>query len=232
MARGPIEPMPAMGALEGIAKSLFMAATRREFSGCLKWLGATGKVGDRRYPTWRFRGNSRNAARWAWHLFREPIDKPDVQLIRTCETELCVEPTHFRIKQKAPKLAAAPAPTTRHAEKTWTAGLRRPKPGRHVGKLKAVTPVRHDHVELRADWTVSLHARQRATELGFTLNDVYLAVEHPEVTYVSSDEYGKSAFIHQRGDCAVAVLRDRKVVQTVLLRRTDEWLHGRDRRNA
>ena len=79
---------------------------------------------------------------------------------------------------------------------------------------------------------VSSHARHRASELGFTLAEVEACVASPDQSYPSHIRYGAHRRVYQRGDLAVVVAEDTRVVVTVLLRRVDRWEHGRDRRAA
>lgn len=79
-------------------------------------------------------------------------------------------------------------------------------------------------------WRLTVHARARAAELGFTVAEVLLAAVDPEVTY-RSRRFPDMA-THQRGDLAVACWPDTRTVCTVLLRSAERWEHGRDVRSA
>ena len=72
-------------------------------------------------------------------------------------------------------------------------------------------------------WAFTRHARLRMEEHGFTVADVLLAVNEPEISYDQGDRPGER--IHQRGRCAVAVIVSERVIKTVLLRQTDDWIH-------
>ena len=69
----------------------------------------------------------------------------------------------------------------------------------------------------------------RGRELGFTVEEIQHAVLFPEVSY-AQPERGDGEEIRQIGDLAIGVNAKERVVKTVLLRRLDRWVHGRDRR--
>lgn len=220
MARGPILAMPDLGSVHRVVTELFMADTRRTHTGCLQWLGPVTRVGERRYPFFTWQGHNTTAARWAWHLTVEPL-KAGQQLLRTCDNELCVEPKHHEIKAKRERAAVRPV-----EEPVESSGVVYPEePATPLSVPPARTPGLTDR---HLDFRLSHHARRRAQELGFAVNEVLLAAAEPEQSYVSAKRYGEDTYVHQRGDLAVAVHRPDRMVLTVLLRRQDEWTHGVD----
>lgn len=85
----------------------------------------------------------------------------------------------------------------------------------------------------RYGWYITGHARTRAQELGFSLEDILAALRCPEITYRQTDR-GDTAFMYLLGDIAIGAKVDpvagERVACTVLLRRDSEWEHGKDRR--
>lgn len=231
MARGPIEPMPELspGILE-IARDQFLRMTYRHQDGHLIWKGRMEKVGQYRYPQWSFTGYQKSAARWAWHLLHAPIDVPNFQIVRKCDNERCVEPTHYEQKCVHLRVVENATPATVQPEKTWTPG-RVEKKSKRVRRLRSnANSAEQSAVRLREErWKVTPHARERAEELGFTLDEVIYAAQRPEVAYGAPD-HGPDAFVYQRGDIALGVIPKHKVVQTVLLRSEKRWVHGKDKR--
>lgn len=223
MARGPIQAMPDLGDAKGVVTTLLMQDTVRTQHGCLRWRGPTQRVGRRRYPMFTWRGHNTSAARWAWHLMSSPL-KAGQQLIRLCEEELCIAPTHHTLKVSGYKAATRPAEATSEGNTSPTAPSPLSVPSR---------PSPDALLERHLQYQITNHARSRAQELGFTINEVLLAAADPEQSYVSSSaRYDSGGYVHQRGDLAVVVNRESKTVITVLLRRKDQWEHGKDQRNG
>lgn len=77
-------------------------------------------------------------------------------------------------------------------------------------------------------WRFSPHAVLRAQELGFSLRDLVECLAAPEVSYGTED--GRPGRVFQRGDVSVVALPEIRYVITALLRRTEVWRHGVDRR--
>lgn len=237
MARGPITAMPAYAdATKAAIERLFDMHTRPTQTGCLQWTGPVTRVGKYTYPTFCFAGLGTTAHRWAYHLKLAPLGDGD-QLLRRCPKAdpLCVEPLHFELKRRAPKLIVKPdvKPAAEPASKTWPAPRPRKNTSRPSPALLQPPRPRTTHPSLTGaalSWEISNHGRGRAAELGFSINEVLLTAAYPEVSYVSGPGYPPGAMLHQRGDCAVAVLPSRRLVLTVLLRKTEQWTHGVDKR--
>lgn len=81
-------------------------------------------------------------------------------------------------------------------------------------------------------WILTTHAEERAAELGFTVAEGLAAANDLGQTYCCGPQYTEGQRIHQREDVALVVDPDDDVVVTVLLRTTEEWTHGVDRRPA
>jgi hypothetical protein len=77
---------------------------------------------------------------------------------------------------------------------------------------------------------LTLHAGERADELGFTVEEVARCVRQPEQSYTCHGRYGQGRRTYQRDEMAVVLDERRRLVVTVLLRRQDEWVHGTDTR--
>ncbi|WP_377639291.1 hypothetical protein [Oryzobacter terrae] len=89
-----------------------------------------------------------------------------------------------------------------------------------------------ERLSMQADVVVSAHAQARASELGYSLDDVLRCVVRPEQTYGSPARYGPDRRVYQRGTVAVVVHEGSRVVVTVLLRTIDDWVHGQDTRHG
>lgn len=89
-----------------------------------------------------------------------------------------------------------------------------------------------ERLSRQADVVVSAHAQARASELGFSLDEVLRCVMLPEQTYGSPARYGPDRRVYQRGTVAVVVNEGSRVVVTVLLRTVNDWIHGRDARHC
>ena len=87
-------------------------------------------------------------------------------------------------------------------------------------------------LERVAQVAVSDHARERAVELGFSLDDLLWCVARPEQSYPCAGVEGRGRRINQRGDLAVVVDEPSHRVVTVLLRTPELWVHGRDTRGG
>lgn len=74
-----------------------------------------------------------------------------------------------------------------------------------------------------SSWHFSVHARRAVAERGFSMADVRLAVDAPEVTY-SQSTYGPGRQVLQRGELGVVVHPATRTVITVLFRRQERWL--------
>lgn len=81
------------------------------------------------------------------------------------------------------------------------------------------------------EWHLSRHALLRAAELGYTEEEVLECAQHPGTRYETDPKkYGPGNFMCKRGDIAIVTVDRDKLVRTVLLPRTDDWQHGKDRR--
>lgn len=70
------------------------------------------------------------------------------------------------------------------------------------------------------------HAVDRATEHGFSDDEVLRTVASPEQTYTCpADRYGPDRRMYQRGRIAVVVNERQRVVVTVLPRVQEPWEH-------
>ncbi|MFJ4680505.1 hypothetical protein [Kitasatospora sp. NPDC088783] len=72
---------------------------------------------------------------------------------------------------------------------------------------------------------LTLHARGRAAELGFPVDEVLACASEPEVTY-GGNQGNPHERVHQRGSCAVVYNFATGSVVTVLLRTESDWEHG------
>ena len=92
-------------------------------------------------------------------------------------------------------------------------------------------PRRRPTVAQPEGWHLSQHAYLRAVELGYRTEEVLACAEAPATTYDSDDKrYGKGQKVHKRGDIAIVTNPRTHEVVTVLLPKTDQWTHGKDRR--
>lgn len=79
----------------------------------------------------------------------------------------------------------------------------------------------------RAGWAyLSEHAVDRARELGFHETEVLECIAAPENTYPCHPAHGRSRRIFQRGACCCVVDTTTQTVITVLIRTSEEWVHG------
>lgn len=78
--------------------------------------------------------------------------------------------------------------------------------------------------ERQCDWILTDHAKERAAELGISLQQIMDVLERPEVTYEQAS-YGDGEAIYQREGIALGVNTVTKAVKTVLLRRVETWDH-------
>lgn len=179
---------------------------------------------------WSFRGRSTTAAKWAYELWIGPVMAGQL-VFRVCGDERCVAPGHLSAGRKAgvQALQVAPEPVVRAVpEKTW--GKPYVKPQKRVRKIKANGVEGRTVINLTdkfLGWQITDHARSRAEELGFTMNDVLLAAGDPENVY-ETPEHGPDNYVHQRGKLALGVVRGPRVIKTVLLRTERTWAHGVD----
>ncbi len=74
--------------------------------------------------------------------------------------------------------------------------------------------------------TISSHARKRATELGFTLEQVLRCISSWEQSYVCHPRHGPGRRTYQLGKLAVILHEPSNTIVTVLLRQQDRWIHG------
>ncbi len=79
---------------------------------------------------------------------------------------------------------------------------------------------------------MSLHADLRASELGFSVEEVAACVKGAEQSYCSHHAYGPGRRTYQRGPIAVVVEERTRTVVTVLLRQQRQWKHGCDTRTS
>ena len=82
----------------------------------------------------------------------------------------------------------------------------------------------------RTGATLSPHAEQRRTELGYSEAEIHQCLARPEQTYTCPDRYGAQRRMYQRADLAVVVHEPTRLVVTVLPRTGQTWVHGVDRR--
>lgn len=222
MARGPILATPALTpAIKQVAQELFLEQTRREANGCLTWRGPTVMMSERPVPMWNYNGRNTTAAKWAFELFVRPL-KPGELVWRTCGSGLCVEHDHLsagkKTRPKKPVLVSVPT------EKTWS--TKRPEAAKRLRKIKASAEMKNNLTLNLTDevltWTLSDHAEERMAEFGFLRSEVLLAAAYPEVAYQQPSYVGE---IHQRGEIAVAVCPEQKIIKTVLRRQVQRWEH-------
>jgi len=79
-----------------------------------------------------------------------------------------------------------------------------------------------DLPEVVDGWRLSRHARQAIVDRGFRLEDVRAALSDPRQTYTAFD-YGFDRWVYQRDHLSVVVVRETRVVITVLLRSWAKW---------
>lgn len=79
---------------------------------------------------------------------------------------------------------------------------------------------------------LSRHAADRASELGYSLDDVLRCLARPEQTYTCPESYGHGRRVYQRGDLALVVHEDTRTIVTVLPRTGCRWSHGTDDRRS
>ena len=86
-----------------------------------------------------------------------------------------------------------------------------------------------DHAQPAASvgWRLTRHAEEAAAARGFTLAEVLLACEAPQVAYPG---YLPGRMVHQRDRVAVVVCPDSRTVITVLLRSNQPWTDDDARR--
>ena len=98
----------------------------------------------------------------------------------------------------------------------------RPSPGL-MPKERAATPA----VARPLAWRLTPHARSRAAEFGFTVEEVVACANEPTLAYDSdATRYGRDERVHKRGRVACIVRPSKKTVVTVLLPKIDKWEHG------
>ena len=80
--------------------------------------------------------------------------------------------------------------------------------------------------------TLSAHCKDRATELGYSLDDLLRCAIQPEQTYSCHPRYGPGRRMYQRGPVSLVVHEQTRTAITVLLRTTRTWSHGVDTRQT
>jgi len=76
--------------------------------------------------------------------------------------------------------------------------------------------------EVTLGWHLTHHARCAADRRGYSLVDVLLTVQDPEVTYTQTN-YGAGRVMAQRGRLAVAIDLPSRTIVTVLHRVNERW---------
>jgi len=79
---------------------------------------------------------------------------------------------------------------------------------------------------------VQPHAANRATEIGFTLEEILRCAAEPSQTYCAGHGHPSAYRVHQLGDIAVVVDPSKREVVTVLLRTVKRWEHGTGNRDT
>jgi len=89
-------------------------------------------------------------------------------------------------------------------------------------------------IRLEQDANVVLcrHSLERATELGFAIDEVLTCVARPQQTYSCHPYYGADRRMYQRGQMSVVVHESSRTVITVLLKTPARWAHGLHTRTA
>lgn len=234
MARGPILSSPDLGRLRGIARDLFLENTR-VVDGHLRWRGTYNRNLDPPVPVWSFQGRTTTARKWAYELFVGPVEAGQL-VFSVCNDDRCVAPGHTSAGRKAALMPLDPdgleIPEKKASEKTW--GTPYVKPVKADRRIRAGGNDRRRSLREVANmtdkflgWRITDHARGRAEELGFTINEVLLTAGDPENVY-PTPSHGEDEWIHQRGKLSLGVIHGSRVIKTVLLRTDRQWEHGRD----